>query len=83
MHLGVNSDVNVDGTVDVGIRHNLGSSKKLPHMLRKVCDTINKDIESLDDKTVPETVKRIQSQHEINIIVVTIAAAGLAWMLFH
>ena len=61
MKLGVNSDVNSDGNVDVGIRHNLGISKvKLPHahphMLRKVGDTIN--IESLDDKTIPKTVKR-------------------------
>ena len=32
MTLGVNSDVNADGTVSVGIKHNLGVSKvKLPH----------------------------------------------------
>ena len=32
MKLGVNSDVNADGTVSVGIKHNLGASKvKLPH----------------------------------------------------
>ena len=32
MKLGVNSDVNADGTVSVGIKHNLGVSKvKLPH----------------------------------------------------
>ena len=83
MHLGVNSDVNVDGTVDVGIRHNLGSSKKkLPNMLRNVGDTINNNIESLSDKNIPKTVKRIQTQHEIDIIIVTIAAAEVAWMLF-
>ena len=83
MHLGVNSDINVDGTVDVGIRHNLGrSKKKLSHILRKVGDTINKDIESFSDKTIPKTVKRIQTQHEIDIIIVTIAAAGVALMLF-
>ena len=52
MHLGVNSDVNSDGIVDVGIRRNLGSSKKkLPQMLRKVGDTTTNNIESLDDKT--------------------------------
>ena len=73
--------VNSDGTVDIGIRHNLGSSKKkLPHMLEKVGDSINNNN---DDKTIPKTVKRIQTQHEINIIIVTIAAAGVAWMLFH
>ena len=82
MHLGVNSDVNVDGTVGVGFRHNLGSSKKkLPYMLRKVGDTINKDVHSLSDKTIPKTVKRIQTQHEINIIIKTIVAAGVAWIL--
>ena len=81
MHFGVNSDVNSDGTVDVGIRHNLGTSKKkLPHMLRKVGDTIA--MKNLDDKTIPKTVKRMHTQHEINIIIVTIAAAGVAWMLF-
>ena len=49
MKLGVNSDVNTDGTVDVGIRHNLGVSKvKLPyvvqkhasHVLRKAADKV-------------------------------------------
>ena len=35
MKLGVDSDVNDNGTVSVGIQHNLGTSKKkLPHMLR-------------------------------------------------
>ena len=52
---------------------------KLPHMLRKVGDSI--PIESLDDKTIPKTVKRIQTQHQTNIIIVT-AAAAIAWMLF-
>ena len=49
-------------------------------MLEKVGDSINNNN---DDKTIPKTVKRIQTQHEINIIIVTIAAAGVAWMLFH
>ena len=81
MKLGVNSDVNADGTVSVGIQHNLGTSKKnLPHMLRKVGDIIA--IESLSDKTIPKMVKRIQTQHQTNIIIVTIAAAAIAWMLF-
>ena len=36
MHLGVNSIVNADGGVDVGIRHNLVSSKKkLPYYVKK------------------------------------------------
>ena len=81
MKVGLNSDVNVDGTVNVGIKHNLGTSKKkLPHMLRKVGDSIA--IESLDDKTIPKTAKIIQTQHQTNIIIVTIAAAAIAWMLF-
>ena len=37
MKLGVNSDVNADGTVSVGIKHNLGVSKvKLPHAIQHV-----------------------------------------------
>ena len=85
MKLGVNSDVNADGTEDVGIRYNLGVSKvnlphALPHMLRKVGDTIN--IESLGDKTIPKTEKRTHTQHEINIIIVMLAAAATAWFLF-
>ena len=84
MKLGVNSDKNSDETVDVGIRHNIGVSKvKLPHavqhMLRKVGDTIN--IESLD-KTIPKTEKRTHAQHEINIIIVVLAAAATAWFIF-
>ena len=36
MKLGVNSDVNSDGTVSVGIKHNFGESKvKLLHALQK------------------------------------------------
>ena len=84
MKLGVNLNVNSDGTVDVGIRHNLGASKvklphSVPHMLRKVGDTIN--IKSLD-KTIPKTVKRTHTQHEINIIIVMLAATATAWLLF-
>ena len=51
-------------------------------MLRKVGDTINNNIESLDNKTIPKTVNKIQTQHEIKIIIITIAAAGVPWMLF-
>ena len=52
-------------------------------MLRKVGDTINNNIESLDNKTIPKTVNKIQTRHEIKIIIIiTIAAAGVAWMLF-
>ena len=53
-------------------------------MLQNIGDTINKYIKSLSDKTIPKTVKRLQTQREINIIIyiVTIAAAGVAWMLF-
>ena len=62
MKLGVNSNVNADGTKEVGIRHNLGVSEaKLPHVvhkdmskeLRKAADKI----ESIDDKTIPKTEK--------------------------
>ena len=40
MKLGVNSDVNADGTVSAGIKHNLGVSKvKLPPVVQKRCFT--------------------------------------------
>ena len=87
MKLGVNSDMNADGTVDVGIRHNLGVSKvKLPHVVQKhalhvVRKTADK-IESLDDKTITKTVKRMHTQHVLNLILVMIAATAPAWLLF-
>ena len=51
----LNSDVNADGTVEVGIRHNFGVSKvKLPYVvLRKATE----NVESLADKTIPKTEK--------------------------
>ena len=70
MKLGVNSDVNADGTVDVGIRHNLGVSKvKLPHVVHKdVSKELQKaaeNVESLADKTIPKTVKNTQNMNLI------------------
>ena len=83
MKLGVNSDVNADGTMDVGIRHNLGVSKvKLPHAVRKHSSHASNNIESLDDKTIPNTIKRTQTQHELNLILVMLAATATAWFLF-
>ena len=72
MKLGVNSDMNADGAVAVGIRHNLGVSKvKVPHILqnhashvvRKAADKM----ESLADKTIPETEKNTHT-HNMNLI---------------
>ena len=58
----MNSDVNANGTVDVGIRQNLGVNKvKLPHVVHKdVSKELRKaadKIESLDDKTIPKIEK--------------------------
>ena len=82
MHLGMNSDVNADGTLEVGIRHNLGVSKvKLPHasqVLRKAAEKV----ESLADKTIPKTEKNTHTQHELNLILIMIAATATAWLLF-
>ena len=62
--------------MDVGIRHNLGVSKvKLPHV-------VHINIESIDDKTITKTVKRTQTQHELNITLVMLAATATAWFLF-
>ena len=83
MKLGVNSDVNADGTVDIGISYNLGVSKvKLPHSVQKHASHVVRKIESLDDKTIPNTVKRTQTQHELNLILVMLAATAIAWFLF-
>ena len=48
MKLGVNSDVIADGTVSVGIKHNLGVSKvKLPHAVHK---DVSKDLRKAAEK---------------------------------
>ena len=81
MRLGVNDNVNV-GIKQTGIpKHNFVPSKnKLPHVI----ETENKKHET---KHTTKTLKinnksLINSAHEINLAVLTISAAGLAWFLF-
>ena len=75
--------MNADGTLDVGIRHNLGVSKvKLPHVVQKhASHVLRKAVDNIDDyKTIPNTVKRCQTQHELNLILGMIAATATAWL---
>ena len=89
MKLGVNSDVNADGTVSVGIKHNLGVSKvKLPHaiqhVLRKAAQKVEnlsskKDVETFEKKGA-ETPKGTHTKHELNLILIMIAATAGTWL---
>ena len=81
MRLGVNDSVNVD-IKQTGIpKHNFVPSKnKLPHAI----ETESKKHET---KNITKTLKinnrsLINSAHEINLAVLTISAADLAWFLF-
>ena len=89
MKLGVNSDVNADGTVSVGIKHNLGVSKvKLPHAIQKhASHVIRKATEKVDslapkkndsEKKAPETPKSSHTKHELHLILIMIAATAVA-----
>ena len=84
MKLGVNSDVNADGIVSVGIKHNLGVSKvKLPHASQlnmKIKDENHTKIS--EEKDLMDSYTPTTSKHELNLIVITIAAAGVAWYIF-
>ena len=81
MCLGVNDNVNVD-LKQTGIpKHNFVLSKnKLPH-------AIETETKKQETKTITKTVEinnrsLMNSAHEINLAVLTISAAGLAWFLF-
>ena len=81
MRLGVNDNVNV-GIKQTGIpKHNFVPSKnKLPH-------AIETEIKKHETEHTTKTLKinnksLINSAHEINLAVLTISAAGLAWFLF-
>ena len=69
VHLGVNSDVNADGTVEVGIRYNLGVSKvKLRHVVQKDASHVfRKAAEIVESLAVPETKKNTHT-HNMNLI---------------
>ena len=88
MKLGVNSDVNAYGTVSVGIKHNLGMSKvKFPHAVHKDASHVLKKaaekVENLScSKKAAETPQSTHKKHELNLILIMIAATAGAWMLF-
>ena len=87
MKLGVNSDVNSDGTVSVGIKHNLGVSKvKLPHVVQKdashVIRKAAEKVESLAPEKDPSAPKSTTTKHEIDLILLMIAATATARLLF-
>ena len=84
MKLGVNSDVNTNGTVSVGIKHNLEESKvKFPHADHKgVSEELRKfavKVESLGEKDIP---KSTLTKHEIDLILIMIAAGAIAFFIF-
>ena len=80
MKLGVNSDVNADGSVEVGIRHNLGVSKvKLPHAVQKhALHVLRKAAEK--EPSAPKSTTT--TKHEFDLILIMIAATVAAWLLF-
>ena len=94
--LGVNSDANADGTVNVGIKHNLGVSKvKLPHashVLRKVAEKVEILVVVVKRILLRRLLKRlvrslqihlrVLTKHELNLILIMIAATAGAWLLF-
>ena len=79
MQLGVNDNVNV-GIKHTGIpQHNFASSKnKLPHAIETGEQTKNINVSTHNT----HNRSLINSAHEINLAVLTISAAGLAWFLF-
>ena len=79
MQLGVNDNVNVD-IKHTGIpKHNFASSKnKLPHAIEAGEQTKNINVSTHNT----HNRSLINSAHEINLAVLTISAAGLAWFLF-
>ena len=85
MRLGVNDNVNVD-IKQTGIpKHNFVPSKnKLPHAIEtetKNHETKNINVSTHNTHKI-KTSSLINSAHEINLAVLTISTAGLAWFLF-
>ena len=81
IRLGVNDNVNV-GIKQTGIpKHNFATSKnELPHAI----ETESKKHETEHTTKTLKINNRslINSVHEINLVVLTISAAGLAWLVF-
>ena len=89
MKLGVNSDVSTNGTVSVGIKHNLGVSKvKFTHVVKKdashVLRKAAEKVESLTPekkgvgKDSTDTPKSTHTKHELDLILIMIA-----WYIRH
>ena len=80
---GVNSSLNTEAK-QVGIKHNMGSSKvTLPH--KSVKPESEHVIPKTDVKSIitkPTSVTSSVSQHEKNLLALTVVAGGLAWYLF-
>ena len=79
--------------MSVGIKHNLGESKvKLPHAIHKdVSKGLRKAAEKVESlsssKKDPETFekdtpKSTHTKHELNLMLIMIAATAGAWLLF-
>ena len=88
MRLGVNDNVNV-GTKQTGItKHNfVPTNNKLPHVIetenkKHETKNINVSTHNTHNTHNTKTSSLINSAHEINLAVLTISAAGLAWFLF-
>ena len=76
MLLGVNDNVNI-AIKQTGIpKHNFVPNKnKLPH-------AIETEIKKHETKSITKNSSLMNSTHEINLAILTISAAGLAWFLF-
>ena len=85
MRLGVNDSVNVD-IKQTGIpKHNFVPSKnKLPYVIETETKNINVSTHNTHKINTLKINNKslINSAHEINLAVLTISAAGLAWFLF-
>ena len=97
MNFGVNNSLNTEAK-QVGISHNLGSSKlkliedqyrqsrKLPHIPFEVKTETNKNPQEPKTSTKTDSMKQENNidstQHEKNILAFIIVAGGLAWYLF-
>ena len=84
MNFGMNNSLNTESK-QVGISHNLGSSKlKLPHRTEtKPKPSIKTDSTKQEIRVTSSAENNIDStQHEKNILAFIVAAGGLAWYLF-
>ena len=83
MKFGVNTNVNLE-TKTVGISHNLGSSKvKLPHAAVRFKAKATPPKMDYSQPIIKEsTPEKATTNHEDILMVLTIAAASIAWIIF-